>query len=144
MIQLTIEKLPDIIQVFNIGISTYVLPAILFVLFQAGYMFYAMNINRVSINSESRIKYDHPSWYYYLNSLMIILIISIDVLMRPELKSSILSWLQIDNERNFKISIYYIIFAFVSHFLIIKPLTRNIIQIDHNLYIESLKLSRKR
>ncbi|NEW07307.1 hypothetical protein GK047_14970 [Paenibacillus sp. SYP-B3998] len=110
-------------------LSNYLFVPIMFVLFHPGYLFFALDIKRVDVN-QGKIKYEHPVWFSYAISLIVIGVMLTDVYVSPAIKQKIMGYLQITSEQDGNLSLVYVICSWISRYLVLKPVTRWIVQYE--------------
>lgn len=138
-IQYFSDRLTFLNYISSSGIFIYIFPPLVFILFQSGYLYFAMDVKRVSISDQGRIRYDHPVWYNYAILFIGILIFLIDRFMEPKARSVIYEFLQVNDEKTIQLSGFFVICAFISHFLILKPITRELALIEEYRIIQRTK-----
>ncbi|GIO39494.1 hypothetical protein J41TS12_43550 [Paenibacillus antibioticophila] len=138
-IQYSSDRLTFLNYISSSGVFIYLFPPLVFILFQSGYLYFATDIKRVSINDQGRIKYDHPVWYSYVILFIGVLIFLMDRFLEPEAKSMLNDYLQVNDEKTIQLSGFFVLCAFISHFLILKPITRDLALIEDYRIIQRTK-----
>ncbi|GAA0377299.1 hypothetical protein [Paenibacillus motobuensis] len=133
------DKLIDLPFFTTPSISIYIYPPVLFILFQAGYLFFGFDVSRVHKNPNGRIKYNHPAWYTYFILIIVLFLVFIERTIDPTIKNKLLNILQVNDDIYLKKSLVFLVIAWFSYFIILKPLSRYLALLEHSIFMERLK-----